>query len=89
MAKDPKDRYQRPVHLVHHLMQVAEKIGIGVGIDVPEGAIFPNSPLPSVPRFGPLITIALAVLALGVLLLLLSLLAPHLGGRFPRMKAEG
>ncbi len=76
MAKDPKDRYQQPIQLVHHLLQVAEKVGAGA--DMPEGVMFIDAPLPGPPRFSPLITIALAVLALGALLLLLSLVSrPH------------
>ena len=44
MAKDPKDRYQRPEHLVQHLLQVAQKLG---GVEVPEGVFFVDAPLPS------------------------------------------
>ena len=80
MCKDPAGRYQKPVHLIQHLMQVAEKVGAGA--DVPEGAMFLDAPLPGVPRFRPLLTIVLAVLALGVLLLLISLVPNPRGPGF-------
>src|SRR5438477_5897768 len=38
MAKDVKTRYQRPLQLVQHLMQVARKVG--VADDLPEGVLF-------------------------------------------------
>ena len=50
MAKDPEDRYQKPVHLMQHLMQVAEKVGAGA--DVPEGVMFLDAPLPGARAFG-------------------------------------
>src|SRR5262249_29974203 len=45
MAKEPKDRYQHPVHLVQHLMQVAQKVG--AADEVPEGMMFVEAPLPA------------------------------------------
>lgn len=71
MAKDPKDRYQRPLHLVQHLMQVAQKVGAAA--DVPEGVLFVDAPLPNPPRKRPLLMVSLASLLLGILLFLLSL----------------
>jgi serine/threonine protein kinase len=71
MAKDPKDRYQRPLHLVQHLMQVAQKVG--AADDVPEGVLFVDAPLPNAPRKRPLLMVSLASLFLGLLLFLLSL----------------
>src|SRR5262245_50579357 len=71
MAKEAKDRYQRPVQLVQHLMQVAQKVGAGE--DVPEGVLFVDAPLPSVPRQRPLLVLAAGLLALGAIVLLLSL----------------
>ncbi len=71
MAKDPKDRYQRPLHLVQHLMQVAQKVG--AADDVPEGVLFVDAPLPNAPRKRPLLMVSLAALLLGLLLFLLSL----------------
>jgi len=48
MAKNPKDRYQRPLHLVHELMRIAQKVG--AADDLAEGVLFVDAPLPSVPR---------------------------------------
>ncbi len=82
MAKDPKDRYQQPVHLIQHLMQVAQKVGAAA--DVPE-VLFVDAPLPNAPRKRPLATISLAVLGLGLILFLLSLVPsrPGLGSLGP------
>ena len=37
MAKDPKDRYQRPIQLVHHLTQFGQKFGLSEGMIVAAG----------------------------------------------------
>lgn len=71
MAKEPKDRYQRPVHLVQHLLQVAQKVGAAA--DVPEGIMFVDAPLPEPPHKRPLLMVSLATLCLALLLFLLSL----------------
>src|SRR5207302_8312565 len=68
MAKDPKDRYQRPVHLVQHLLKVAQKFG--AADDVPEGVLFVDAALPGDPRKRPLLLISLGALALAFILLL-------------------
>jgi serine/threonine protein kinase len=77
MAKDPKARYQRPVHLVQHLLQVAQKVG--ATDDVPEGALFVDAELPGDPRKRPLLLVSIGALALAVVLLLLSLTPPPPG----------
>ncbi len=74
MAKGPKDRYQRPVHLVQHLFQVARKVGAAE--DAPEGVLFVDAPLPGDPRKRPLLLVSLGALALALLLVLLSLAQP-------------
>ncbi|MBI3987187.1 MAG: serine/threonine protein kinase, partial [Lentisphaerae bacterium] len=74
MAKDPRERYQHPVHLIHHLMQVAQKVGAGA--DVPEGVMFVDAPLPEPPRKRPLLAFSLAAFALGVVLTAISLTPP-------------
>src|SRR5207244_4797737 len=48
MAKDPRARYQRPIQLVQHLMQVAHKVG--AADDLPEGVLFVEAPLLASPR---------------------------------------
>ncbi len=70
MAKDPKDRYQRAEHLVQHLIQMAQKLGAIA--DLPDGVLFVDAPLPSPPRKRPLLIGAVAVLALGIFLIVLS-----------------
>jgi serine/threonine protein kinase len=77
MAKDPKDRYPTPLHLVHHLMQVAQHVGAAA--DVPEGVLFVDTPLPNAPRKRPLLMAALAVVCLGLVLFVLSLLPSDSG----------
>lgn len=74
MAKDPKDRYQHPLHLIQHLMQVAQKVGAAA--DVPEGVMFVDAPLPGPPRKRPALLVSLAALALGIVLVAISLLPP-------------
>lgn len=71
MAKNPRDRYQRPIHLVHHLMQVAQKVG--AADDLPEGVLFVDAPLPGQPRNRPLLFIGMALAALVLVTVLLSL----------------
>jgi hypothetical protein len=89
MAKDPKDRYQRPVHLVQHLLQVAQKVG--AMDDVPEGVLFVDTPLSGDPRKRPLLLVSLGALALALILALLSL-APRgrvdLPEKTPRAHAD-
>jgi len=77
MAKDPKDRYQRPEHLVQHLIFVAQKVGVSA--DLPDGVLFVDAPLPSPPRRRPLLLVAVAGAALTVLLILLSIGLPQAG----------
>lgn len=75
MAKDPRGRYQRAEHLVQHLIQLAQKLGGSP--DLPEGVLFVDAALPLPPRKRPLLMGAIAVLALGVLLVGLSLVPPR------------
>src|SRR5207244_9560030 len=70
MAKNVNDRYQRAEHLVQHLLQVAQKLG---GIDVPEGVLFVDAPLPSPPRKRPILLAAIAVLALSAFVLYVAM----------------
>ncbi len=71
MAKDPADRYQRPEHLVQHLIQVAQRLG--AVSEAPDGVLFVDAPLPSPPRKRPALMAGLAVLALAALVGVLSL----------------
>jgi hypothetical protein len=70
MAKDPRDRYQRPIHLVQHLMPAARKVG--AVNDMPEGQLLIDAPLPGQPRSRPMLMIGLALAALAAVTLLFS-----------------
>jgi serine/threonine protein kinase len=72
MAKDPNDRYQRPEHLVAHLLQVAQQLGVAP--EVPEGILAVESPLPTPPQKRLGLLAGLAVGGLAAILVLLSLL---------------
>ncbi|MBM4070223.1 MAG: serine/threonine protein kinase [Planctomycetes bacterium] len=73
MAKDPNHRYQQPVQLIQHLLQVAQHVGAA---DAPEGMLFIDAPLPSAPRRRPILTATAAALGLALVLFVLSLLPP-------------
>ncbi|HEX3313303.1 MAG TPA: serine/threonine-protein kinase, partial [Gemmataceae bacterium] len=70
MAKNPRERYQRPALLVQHLMQIAQKYG--AAHDMPE-PLFVDVNLPTDPGHRPLVLVSIAALLLAGLLFLLSL----------------
>jgi serine/threonine protein kinase len=70
MAKDPKDRYQTPEHLVHHLYLAARKLGAA---EVPEGVLAVEAALPSPPAAPSLVLAAVAAIAVVVLVFLADL----------------
>jgi serine/threonine protein kinase len=70
MAKEPKDRYQAPEHLVHHLYLAARKLGAGG--EVPEGVLAVEAALPSPPAVRPLFLFALAFVAVIALVFFLD-----------------
>jgi len=71
MAKNPRDRYQRPVHLVQHLMQVAKKVGIAD--DLPEGVLLVDTPFHRGPmRAQPMLWVGLALTLLVAITLILT-----------------
>lgn len=78
MAKEPKDRYQRPEHLVQHLIQMAQKLGCAA--DLPEGVLFVDAPLPAAPRSRPILV---GVVAAAVLVGLVALLGALPGSSTP------
>jgi serine/threonine protein kinase len=66
MAKNPRDRYQRPEELVSHLILLAQKLG-----GAAQGAnsvLFVDAPLPGQPRTRPMLVVISAVLMLVVLI---------------------
>jgi serine/threonine protein kinase len=68
MAKNPKDRYQSPEHLVHHLYLATRKLGTAA--EVPEGVLTVEAALPTPPAAQPLLVAAVAAIAVVVLVLL-------------------
>lgn len=75
MAKDPRHRYQRPEHLVQHLIQVAQKLQMGSDGSGAETVLFMDAPLPRPPRFSPWVAAALAASAVAVIAAVLGFLS--------------
>jgi serine/threonine protein kinase len=71
MAKHPKDRYQTPEHLVHHLYLAARKLDTAA--EVPEGVLAVEAALPSPPGGRPLVLAAVAAIAVVALIFLVDL----------------
>ena len=69
MAKQPRDRYQTPEHLVHHLYLAARKLGAA---EVPEGVLAVEAALPNPPAGRPLVLAALAAIVVVALIFLLD-----------------
>ena len=70
MAKQPKDRYQTPEHLVHHLYLAARKLGAAA--EVPEGVLAVEAALPRPPAGRPLVLVAIAAIAVVALIFLID-----------------
>jgi serine/threonine protein kinase len=70
MAKDPKKRYQRPEHLVQHLLQLAQELGGSA--EMPASMIYVDAALPVPPRKRPGLMIGLGLAGLIAAVLLLS-----------------
>jgi hypothetical protein len=73
MAKNPKDRFQRPIHLVHHLMKIAQKVG--AANDLPEGVLVVDAPIVAEPRGRPLLLIGLSLVILVAVVMLVGILS--------------
>src|SRR6202020_2369792 len=69
MAKNPRERFQRPALLVQHLLQIAQKYG--ATHDLPE-PLFVDVNLPTDPGHRPMVLASLAALLLAGLLFVLS-----------------
>jgi hypothetical protein len=72
MAKNPRDRYQKPEDLVAHLLQVGHQLGVAP--EVPASVLAVDAPLPTPPQKRLGLLAALAVGGLAAVLVLLSLL---------------
>jgi serine/threonine protein kinase len=70
MAKNPKERYQRPEELVSHLIALAQRLGSAS--QAADSVLFVDAPLPGQPRTRPLLVVVSAVLALVVLIAVLG-----------------
>jgi hypothetical protein len=70
MAKDPAQRYQKPEHLVQHLLQVTQHLA-GPGAEG-GGILFMDAPLPQPPRTRPLLVAGLAAAIVIVLVLVIG-----------------
>ncbi|MBY0528326.1 MAG: serine/threonine protein kinase [Gemmataceae bacterium] len=70
MAKDPRERFQTPEHLVQQLVQLAQKCGCPA--DVPDGMVFVDQPLPHPPRALPVLVTLIAAAAVVVLAILMG-----------------
>jgi Protein kinase domain len=81
MAKDPKERYQRPDELVQHLLYLAQKYGASTQRG--DGVLFVEAPLPAPPRTRPLV---LAGVGVAVLLIVVAVFGPA-GG--PERRGQG
>ena len=71
MAKDVKFRYQRAEHLVHHLIQLAQKLGGPP--EMPDGVLFVDTPLPAAPGIRPVLVAAAALVILVTVVVLHSM----------------
>ncbi|HLW67887.1 MAG TPA: serine/threonine-protein kinase [Gemmataceae bacterium] len=71
MAKDPKDRYQTPAHLVQHLFQMARKLELGES-GITTQTLFLDAPLPQSPRYLPWMIGVVALSALTILVVILG-----------------
>jgi hypothetical protein len=81
MAKDPKERYQRPEELVGHLIVLAQKLGgAGQGTD---SVLFVDAPLPGQPGTRPWLVVGLAILGLVALIAVIGPWPPS-SPRFPQ-----
>src|SRR5216683_1661662 len=70
MAKEPKNRFQTPEELVHHLLLAAKKLG--AIHNVPEGVLSLETTLPRPPGTRPLFVAGMAALTIVILVSLLG-----------------
>jgi serine/threonine protein kinase len=85
MAKDPRHRYQRPEHLVQHLLQATQRLGAGEA--APDEVMFVDAALPTPPRSRPLLVVGCAA---AIVVALVILVGPsRRDSRFPSPAASG
>lgn len=71
MAKDPRDRYQRPEELIQHLLAVAQKLHLPAD-GSNESVIFVDAPLPQSFRHSPWWTALAAIATVAIIAILLG-----------------
>src|SRR5262245_60871947 len=77
MAKDPRDRYQRPEHLVQHLLILTRSLeASGSPVVDDPGLLFVDAPLPAPPRRMPALLASGAVMAVALLVALIEVTRP-------------
>jgi serine/threonine protein kinase len=81
IAKQPKDRYQDPDQLVHHLLTAARKLG---ATDVPDGVLAVETSVPHPPTNRPLLLVAAAACAVIGLIFFLGQPMPDSRPQLPK-----
>ncbi len=85
MAKDARHRYQRPEHLVQHLLQATQRLGAGEA--APDEVMFVDAALPAPPRSRPLLVVGCAA---AIVVALVILVGPsRRDSRFPGLSWSG
>jgi serine/threonine protein kinase len=73
MAKDPRDRYQRPEELIQHLIAVAQKMNLPGETGSQERVLFVDALMPSPSRLSPVLLAVAAIAAVVLLAVVLGL----------------
>ncbi len=92
MAKDPRERYQQPEHLVQHLLVLAQKAGAWHGCDsrgtAADGVLFVDAPLPAPPQMRPAFLMGAAVVLLVAFVVLIGAVPGPNGGQRPHVTRQ-
>src|SRR5262249_9455359 len=81
MAKEPRDRYQRPEELYQHLWSVAQSLNLAGEAGSQERVLFVDAPMPNPSRLSPVLLSVAAVAAVAILAVVLGI--GGAGGRPP------
>lgn len=73
MAKEPRDRYQRPNDLIQHLMAIAQKMNLLGEAGSHERVLFVDVPLPNPSRLSPVLLAVAAVASVAILAVILGM----------------
>ncbi len=72
MAKEPRDRYQRPEQLIQHLLGVAQRMNMPAEAAGAESLLFVDARLPQPPRYSPVLVAAAAIAAVTIIAVILG-----------------